>query len=73
MTASAELVPGRLLTYREAADFLSISERSLGSLFRDGKIASVRPTPGSVRFSIDDLRAYAESQRQPAEVQRAAS
>lgn len=51
-----------LLTCREAAKFLSISERTLWSLTGSGAIARVR-IGRSVRYDIADLRGYIDRQK----------
>jgi excisionase family DNA binding protein len=51
-----------LLTPREAAMALAISERSLWDLTRRGVIRRVR-LGRSVRYSLDDLRSFIDVQR----------
>jgi excisionase family DNA binding protein len=51
-----------LLTVREAAHALAVSERSLWTLTRKGLVPCVR-LGRSVRYSLDDLRAFIEAQR----------
>ena len=51
-----------LLTVREAAQALSVSERSLWTLTRQGAIRCVR-LGRSVRYSLEDLRAFIEAHR----------
>lgn len=53
--------PKLLLTAREAAAALSISERSLWGLTNQGILRCVR-IGRSKRYSIDDLRAFIASQ-----------
>ena len=47
-----------LLTTRQAARTLSVSERTLYSLREAGEIRAVRVSKRGVRYSIDDLREY---------------
>ena len=63
---TGRLLGGRLLTAREAGEFLAISSRAVAQLQHDGLLPVVRPTPGTVRFCLEDLRAYVESRREPA-------
>lgn len=49
---------GKLLTIREAAKRLTLSERSLRTLISDGEIRVVRPTPGRVCIRPEDLAAF---------------
>lgn len=53
--------PKLLLTAREAAASLSISERSLWSLTNQGILRCVR-IGRSVRYAVDDLREFIASQ-----------
>jgi excisionase family DNA binding protein len=48
-----------LLSPREAAKVLSVSERTLWSLMREGKI-HVKRIGRLTRYSIDELRRFAE-------------
>ncbi len=52
-----------LLTSPEAAQMLSISERSLWTLMKSGSIPHVR-IGRSVRYDRDDLKAWIEKQKQ---------
>lgn len=45
----------KLLTYREAADWLGCSARTVYNYVRDGRLRCVK-IAGVVRFSVDDLR-----------------
>lgn len=51
-----------LLTTREAAETLSISERTLWTLTNSGAVESVR-IGRAVRYSVEDLRNYIERNR----------
>lgn len=51
-----------LLTRHEAARALRISERQLWTLTNSGKLPCVR-LGHCVRYDLDDLRAYIESQK----------
>jgi excisionase family DNA binding protein len=53
------------LTYREAAAALRISERSLWSLVRAGRLPAVR-IGAAVRIDPADLAAYIAAAKQPA-------
>ncbi len=55
-----------LLTPREAAHSLSISERTLWTLAQRGDLPAIH-IGRSVRYCIDDLRRYIEARRQGAE------
>lgn len=60
---TAKSVNARLLvTAREAAEMLSISPRSLWSLAASNQIPRCK-VGRSVRYSVDDLRAFVEQQR----------
>lgn len=56
----ATLTP--LLTVREAADLLRISDRTLWTLTSSGRLPSVR-VGRSVRYDIADLRKWIDSQK----------
>lgn len=58
----ASVTAQRLLTVREAAEFLRISRNGLYILAREGKVPSYR-IGNSVRFDLDELRAWLEEQR----------
>ncbi len=53
-----------LVSVDQAAWLLSFSVRTLFRLYKAGEIPCVRPTPGRVLFSLDDLRAWAETRRE---------
>ncbi len=53
--------PKMLLTSREAAELLSISERTLWTLTKTGSIAVVK-IGGSKRYSISDLERFIANQ-----------
>lgn len=57
------VLSGRLLTRGEAARYLTIGERTLYNLVQRGAIATIRPSPRSIRFRVEDLAAFAESRR----------
>jgi len=61
MTGSPPAVGPLLLTSREAARVLSISERTLFSLRTSGAIRCVKVGPAGVRYSIDELRRFIAS------------
>jgi len=54
--------PARLLKPRKAAEILDISTRTLSRLVKNGDIAVVR-VGGSLRFTLDDLAAFIERNR----------
>lgn len=49
---------GKLLTVKQAAKRLTLSERSLRGLIADGLIPVVRPTRGRVCIRPEDLAAF---------------
>ncbi len=53
----------RLITSKEAAKYLCISERTLWQLSKDGKIPIVRVKKRVVRYDIADLGAFIEQQK----------
>lgn len=55
-------VPKLLLKAPEAAEVLSISERTLWALTASGEIPCVR-IGRSVRYSVDDLREWIDRQK----------
>ena len=54
--------PVRLLTPEEAADFLSISSRTIKRLVSDGSLPAIR-VRNSMRFRLQDLEKYIERRR----------
>jgi len=54
--------PVRLLTPEEAADFLSVSARTIKRLVIDGSVQAIR-IRGSMRFRLQDLEMYIERSR----------
>lgn len=52
-----------LLTRKQAATWLSISERHLTDLTRSGRIAVIRIGRKAVRYAMADLRAFAQACR----------
>jgi excisionase family DNA binding protein len=54
-------VPRLLLTQREAAQALAVSERTLWQLTHDGAIPAVR-IGRAVRYRLEDLRAWVAQQ-----------
>lgn len=52
----------QLLTSRQAAKWLGLCERSLWSLAHSGEIPTVKMRR-SVRYDVDDLRAYVASRK----------
>ena len=54
--------PVRLLTPKEAADFLSISARTIKRLVSEGSLPAVR-VRNSMRFRLKDLELYIERSR----------
>lgn len=51
-----------LLKPKEAAEFLSVSERSLWTLMRNGEIPHIR-IGKSVRYLVKDLESWIETKR----------
>ena len=62
MTKSDHPLPSRLLTPKEAARFLGISNRTLDRLVKQGMVAVVR-IGGSRRFKLEDLMTVIERHR----------
>ena len=54
--------PVRLLTPKEAADFLSVSARTIKRLVSEGNLPAVR-VRNSMRFKLQDLEIYIERSR----------
>lgn len=52
-----------LLTVEQAAEMLALAPRTIRMLVARGDLPIVRPTPGSVRVSMDDLREYVAERR----------
>lgn len=59
---TAHTTPTLLLTPRQAADALAISPRKLWGMTASGEIPCIR-CGRSVRYSVDDLRAWIEAQK----------
>lgn len=58
-----EQVPKLLVTSREAAKLLSISERTLWELTRRGEIKRIKIF-SSVRYDVKDLEAFIEAKKE---------
>jgi excisionase family DNA binding protein len=54
--------PVRLLTPKEAADFLSVSARTIKRLVSEGSLPAVR-IRNSMRFKLRDIEQYIERSR----------
>ena len=54
--------PVRLLTLKEAADFLSVSARTITRLVSEGSLPAIR-VRNSMRFKLQDLELYIERSR----------
>ena len=54
--------PVRLLTPEEAADFLSVSGRTIKRLVSEGSLPAIR-VRNSMRFKLQDLELYIERSR----------
>jgi excisionase family DNA binding protein len=63
---SEQSIRWELLTTRQAAKFLNISERLLWQLCKDGKIPTVRLGRRLVRFQLADLLDWIKSRKQTA-------
>jgi excisionase family DNA binding protein len=63
MRTFTEIMPPLLLTTRQAAKALSISERTLWQLAKDGKIPTVR-IGRSVRFDPRDLQDWISAHKE---------
>jgi excisionase family DNA binding protein len=55
------VMPQLALTYRQVADSLQVSERTVWSLVQSGQLRAVR-IGRSVRIAVDELRAYLDRQ-----------
>ena len=62
MTETTPTSPTRLLTPKEAANFLAISTRTLSRIVKQGELPVVR-VGGSNRFTMPDLEAYIARRR----------
>ena len=51
--------PVRLLTPEEAADFMSVSVRTIKRLVTEGSVQAIR-IRGSMRFRLEDLMTFIE-------------
>ena len=56
------LKPVRLLTPEEAADFLSVSPRTIKRLVKEESLPAIR-VRNSMRFKLQDLEMYIEGSR----------
>ena len=54
--------PVRLITPKEAADFLSVSTRTIKRLVSEGNLPAIR-VRNSMRFKLHDLELYIERSR----------
>lgn len=52
----------RLLRVKEAAKYLAVSDRTIWSLTKDGKLPAVKFNR-NVRYSIDDLQKFIDNAR----------
>ena len=57
--------PGQLLTARQVAELMQISERSVWSLTNSGSLAAIR-IGRLVRYSPADVQSWIERRRRPA-------
>jgi excisionase family DNA binding protein len=62
MLVSSVTVP-RLLTVVEAAEFLGMSRNAIYIACREGRIPHYKVNDWSVRFDLDELRVWLESNR----------
>jgi excisionase family DNA binding protein len=62
---AAARLPFQLLTAREAATALGVSERTLWALTKKGKVSAVR-IGRLVKYDPEDLRAFIERSKEPA-------
>lgn len=61
--STAPFAPPKLMvTQQEAARMLSISERTLYTLRKSGRLRAVRLTSGGLRYSVAELRRFAEGE-----------
>lgn len=59
----ATATPKLLLRPKEAAEALAISERTLFTLTKEGKIPHVPVGERSIRYDLEDLKEYLQSQK----------
>lgn len=63
MTILAESIPRLLVTTREAARILSVSEKTLWNRTEPrGPIPCIRLSPGTIRYSVSALQRFIEAQ-----------
>lgn len=65
MTAAVSKVEPLLMTTKQAAQALALSERTLWSLTDSGELPCIKMAR-AVRYSLDDLRAWIARNRTPA-------
>lgn len=63
MNMTTQQTPKLLLTAREAAAALSISEKTLWSLTKAGEVPHVRIGERSIRYSVDELKRWLSEHR----------
>ena len=63
MTTSVRFSPEPLMTMREVATALCVSERTARSIRASGRLPVVRPSPGTIRVRPEDLRQYIDENR----------
>jgi excisionase family DNA binding protein len=68
IAAATNPTPKMLFTLAEAAEALSVHERTLSRLIRRGEIRAVRIGPRGVRVSVAELQRWIESQQAAPEV-----
>jgi excisionase family DNA binding protein len=56
----------QLLTIKDVAGILRVSNRTVERLIVDGALPHVRPRPTQIRVHPEDLRAYLDARRQEA-------
>jgi excisionase family DNA binding protein len=53
----------KLLTDKQTAEYLGIGVSTVWKLVKENQLPTVRPTPRSTRFDIDDVNKYIASRR----------
>jgi excisionase family DNA binding protein len=64
MTTSERIPQEPLMTMREVATALGVSERTARSVRASGRLPVVRPSPGTIRVRPEDLRQYIAENRE---------
>ncbi|WP_013629625.1 helix-turn-helix domain-containing protein [Rubinisphaera brasiliensis] len=65
MLESCNALQGQMLTYKDAASYLALSERTVWRLVKSGELKAAK-VGGAVRIDPADLRDYVERSKQGA-------